>query len=48
MRVKKSGHIKKIKRKLVATFEMVDIGLISFYLGLKIEKDCQKKMLKIS
>lgn len=40
MGVKKSGHIKKIKRKLVAIFEMVDIGLISFYLGLKMEKDC--------
>lgn len=27
---------------------MIDMGLISFYLGLKFEKDCIKKILKLS
>lgn len=43
MEVKESGYIKKVKQKLVTAFEMVNMGLISFNLGLKVEKDCQKK-----
>ncbi len=39
MGVKESCHIKMLKRKLAAAFEMVDIGAISFYLGLKVERD---------
>lgn len=47
MGIKIFGHIEKVKQKLVATFKMVDIGSISFYLNLKIEKNCQKKTLKL-
>ncbi len=43
MGVKRSGHIEKVKRELSAAFEMVDMGPISFYLGLKVERDRQKK-----
>lgn len=35
--LKKSGVIEKVKRKLIVSFVMVDIGPMSFYLGLKIE-----------
>lgn len=48
MDVKGLDHIEKIKRKLAATFKMVDMGPISFYLGLKVEKNYQKKTLKLS
>lgn len=37
--VKRSDYIEKIKRELTTIFEIVDIGSISFSLGLKIEKD---------
>lgn len=37
--VKRSSHIEKVKEKLVTAFEMVDIRPISFYLGLKVEKN---------
>ncbi len=46
MGVKRSGHIKKVKRKLAAEFEMIDMGPISFYQGQKVEIDRQKKTLK--
>ena len=39
MTPKKSGHITRVKIELTATFSMVDIGSISFYLGLKIQRD---------
>ncbi len=48
MGVKRLCHIKKVKPELAAVFEMVDMGPIRFYLGLKDEKDRQKKTLKIS
>ncbi len=41
--IKRSEHIENVKRKIAATFEMVDMGPISFYLGLKVEKAYQKK-----
>lgn len=44
---KESGHIKRVKAKLSAAFEMVDMSPISFYLGLKVEKDRQKQSLKL-
>lgn len=43
MGIKRSGHIKNVKKKIAAIFEMVDMGPISFYLGLKVEKAYQKK-----
>lgn len=45
--MKKLGYIENFKNKLAVVFEMVDIRSISFYLGLKVEKDCQKKTLKL-
>ena len=39
MGVKRSEHIKRVKLKLVVVFEMADMGSISFYLGLKVERD---------
>lgn len=47
MQVKRLHDIKKIKRELVTGFEMVDMGLVSFYLGLKVERDHLKKMPKL-
>ncbi len=46
--VKGSGHIERVKHELVAVFEMIDMGPISFYLGLKVERNCQNKTLKLS
>lgn len=40
MGAKGSGYIEKVKKKIVAIFEKVDMGLISFYLGLKVEWNC--------
>ncbi len=31
----------------MATFEMVDIGPVSFYLDLKVSRDCVKKKIKL-
>lgn len=36
---KRSGAIKKIKKKLVLAFKMINMGPISFYLGLKVEQN---------
>lgn len=44
--LKKSGMIYYIKAKLVATFFIVDISSISFYLGLKIEQNQAKRIIK--
>lgn len=48
MRTKESGHIEKVKAKLHAVFEMVDLGPISFYLRMQVEKGRQKQLLKLS
>lgn len=40
MGVKRSGHIERVRHELAAAFEMIDMGPISFYLGLKVERDC--------
>lgn len=48
MGLKESSIIQKVKHKLVMAFEMVDMGPISFYWGLKVEKNWQKKTLKLS
>lgn len=45
---KKSGHIERVNVKPAVVFEMVDISLINFFLGLKIERDRQKQSLKLS
>lgn len=43
-----SRAIEKSKRELVTVFEMVDLDLISFYLGLKVEQNPEKKIIKLS
>lgn len=48
MGVKRSSYIERVKLELAAAFEMADIGLISFYLGLKVERNRAKKTLKLS
>ena len=45
---KGTGYIERVKAELAAAFEMVDMGPISFYLGLKVERDRQKRTLKLS
>lgn len=39
MGTKELGHIKRVKAKLAAAFKIIDIGLISFYPGLKVERN---------
>lgn len=48
MDIKRSGYIERVKLELVAAFKMADIGAINFYLGLNVERDRAKKMLKLS
>ena len=43
-----SGHIERVTQELAAAFEMIDMGPISFYLGLKVERDRQNRTLKLS
>ncbi len=45
---KNSGVIDQVKQELTATFEMADMGLISFYLGLKVCPNREKKIIKLS
>ena len=47
MGVKGSGFIERVKKELAVASDMVDMGPISFYLGLKVERDCIKKILKL-
>lgn len=48
MGAKNSEVIGRVKKDLTAAFEIVNIGSISFYLGLKISRDCKSKTLKFS
>ena len=45
---KNTGVIVRVKMELTAAFEMVDMGPISFYLGLKVDRDRQKRTIKLS
>lgn len=45
---KRSGFIQKVKDKLIATFLIIDIDPISFYLSLKVEHNRSKKTIKLS
>lgn len=47
MGVKGLEYIKRVKLELAATFEIADMGPISFYLGLKVKKNQAKKTLKL-
>lgn len=37
-----------MKAKLTSMFSMADIGPINFYLGIKVERDREKKIIKLS
>ena len=39
MGTKEGSFIRRVKAKLTVTFSIVDIGPISFYLGLKVTQD---------
>lgn len=45
--VKSARTIQWVKTKLIAALEIIDIGLINFYLGLKIKANCEKRTLKL-
>lgn len=40
--------MKQIKKKLVSPFDMINIGLITFYADLKITHNQTKKIIKLS
>lgn len=42
MEAKNFGVISLVKEELIAIFEMVDMGLISFYFGLKVSQTAKK------
>ena len=48
MGTKGSGTIQRVKSELAAAFSMVDISPISFYLGLKVQCNREKRTLKLS
>lgn len=48
MAPKGSGHISRVKSELAAAFSMVDMRPISFYLGLKVQRDRGKRTIKLS
>lgn len=48
MALKRSRFIKCIKTKLIVAFLIVDIGSISFYFGLKVERNKEKQTIKLS
>lgn len=47
MEVKNSKIISRVKEKLMAAFEMLDMRSISSYLGLKVSRDCNKMRIKL-
>lgn len=48
MAPKGSGIIEKVKQELTAAFSMMDMGPISFYLGLKVDRDRERRTIKLS
>lgn len=45
---KDSEIIERVKLELIFAFFMIDIGLISFYLGLKVQRDWENQTIKLS
>ncbi len=45
---KESGIIQRVKTELTASFSMSDLGPISFYLGLRIDRDRERRTIKLS
>lgn len=48
MAPKGSGFIEKVKAELTSAFQMVDMGPISFYLDLKVDRNREEKTIKLS
>ncbi len=48
MASKESGMIKRVKSELISAFSIVDMGPVSFYLGLKVERDWVNQKIKLS
>lgn len=48
MAPKCSGMIERVKAELTAAFSMVDLGPISSYLGLRVDRDREQKTIKLS
>lgn len=48
MAPKGSGFIEKVKAELTSAFQMVDMGPISFYLGLKVDRNREGRTIKLS
>ncbi len=48
MAPKDSGIIQRVKTELTSAFSMSDIGPISFYLGLRIDRDRERRTIKLS
>lgn len=44
---KKSGMIEAVKAELTLAILIVDMGLISFYLSLKLEQNREKRIIKL-
>ena len=43
-----SGIISRIKSELAAAFDMVDMGPLAFYVGLKVTRDRENRTIKLS
>lgn len=48
MGIKRSEVIMRVKVKLTIGFSIIDLRSISFYLSLNIEKNQEKKIIKLS
>lgn len=48
MAPKESGFIEKVKAELTSAFQMIDMGPISFYLDLKVDRNREEKTIKLS
>lgn len=48
MAPKESGMIERVKRELTSAFSIVDMGPISFYLGLKVLRDRENHTIKLT
>ena len=47
MALKESGMIEQVKSELTSAFSMVDMGPVSFYLGLKVQRDRENRKIKL-
>lgn len=47
MTPKRRGMVERVKAELTSAFSMVDMGPISFYLGLKVQRDREKRAIKL-